>query len=315
MGSLESYLERHGTALPTIAVWYFFLSAVAGTAHLHRKNIIHRDLKPQNLLLTGRPEELPRVLVSDFGTSTLLSEMTYERTGGTGTVEYMAPELLECSGGTEGSYIYSHTKATDVWSLGMILHYLACDGTLPLRLANGGVILDVPNRSHYIRPPEMIELMRVMLHHDPTKRPTCDDILESTVVRTIQRSFKKANMFSDILPKATPRAKHRRASSVMSQPLLTPREGESEVRTRRVNWITNSDLKLPPATVSPTPHWKPGCVDVDPQPHSPLVEVPLMLQYKTLESKREPPSGVQRAQKTTMVERGVQTDYVKIVYE
>ncbi|CBH09796.1 protein kinase, putative [Trypanosoma brucei gambiense DAL972] len=316
IGSLDSYLERHGSALPTIAVWYFFLSAVAGTAHLHRKNIIHRDLKPQNLLLTGRSEEVPRVLVSDFGTAALLSEVSYERTGGTGTVEYMAPELFECVPGTKESYIYSHTKATDVWSLGMILHYLAFDGTLPLRLSNGEVVLEVENRSHYARPPEMIQLMRLMLHRNPAKRPTCEELLESTVVRTIQRSFKKASLFTDILPTAATLPKRRRPSTVLTTPLLTPREGkDSQARQLRVNWVANNTAKGELEERKPTP-----CLDSEvgnePLPlFLPKAEIPLMLQYETRESHGETTEGAQGMQKPLMVECGVQTDYVKIVYE
>lgn len=192
-GSLESYLERHSTVLSTMAVWYFFLSAVAGTAHLHQKNILHRDLKPQNLLLSALgPNTLPRVLVSDFGTAALLGESTATRTGGTGTLEYMAPELFErdlSAPPDQEKYMYSHTKSSDVWSLGLILHYLACATALPKRGKNGYVILDIPSLSPVPRPPEMIELIRAMVQLDPKKRPSCHDIMRSTVVQTLLYSF------------------------------------------------------------------------------------------------------------------------------
>ncbi|XP_050340616.1 probable serine/threonine-protein kinase iksA [Bactrocera neohumeralis] len=173
-GALDSYLE--------------------GTAHLHQKNILHRDLKPQNLLLTGPPGKPPRVLVSDFGTAALLGEKAYERTGGTGTLEYMAPELMEvlpnCS---EERYVNHHTKASDVWSLGMILYYLACDTALPAHLPDGSVALNhIQSRSPFTRPPEMVELIRAMLQRDPRRRPSCNEILSSTVVQTILRSFNSA---------------------------------------------------------------------------------------------------------------------------
>ena len=68
-----------------------------GLNHLHRHNIIHRDLKPQNLLLHRySPEQrYLSVLVSDFGECELMSNVGLRtRTGHTGTIEYMAPELL-----------------------------------------------------------------------------------------------------------------------------------------------------------------------------------------------------------------------------
>lgn len=204
-GCLESYLERHSTVLSTMAVWYFFLSAVAGTAHLHQKNILHRDLKPQNLLLSARTRDgPPRVLVSDFGTSALLGESLSDRTGGTGTLEYMAPELFERDPAAPPNterYLHSHTKASDVWSLGMILHYLACGTALPERGPRGSVVLDIENLSPVPRPPEMIELIRAMLQLDPKKRPSCKDIMRSTVVQTLLYSFNntpfsRAELFS-----------------------------------------------------------------------------------------------------------------------
>ncbi|KEG10420.1 protein kinase [Trypanosoma grayi] len=303
LGSLDSYLEQHGTALPTIAVWYFFLSALAGVSHLHQKNILHRDLKPQNLLLTGRREKPPRVLVSDFGTATLLGELSYERTGGTGTMEYMAPELFECAPGHDSEYIHTHTKATDVWSLGMILHYLACDRTLPDHLPNGEVLLDVQKHAPRTRPPEMVQLIRAMLHRSPAKRPTCKELLKSTVVRTILQSFEKANLSSDILPTA---AAEEAADS-------TDQYSMEDTRTFRVDWVRHTTPTTRSRRGSPTRN-----EEETECPQSPVVEVPLMLQYKTKESKRLTSAGLRgtlRGRRPNTVDRGVQTDYVKIVDE
>ena len=83
-------------------IWNFFSDICNGLAHLHNHGIIHRDLKPQNLLLqhpssdsngvhTGRP----KLLLTDFGECEVISHLEKrERTGATGTLEFMAPELL-----------------------------------------------------------------------------------------------------------------------------------------------------------------------------------------------------------------------------
>ncbi|CAJ1039591.1 putative Protein kinase domain/Protein tyrosine kinase/Fungal protein kinase [Leishmania shawi] len=193
-GSLDTYLERYGNHLSTLAVWYFFLSSVAGTAHLHEKHILHRDLKPQNLLLAAMEGRPPRVLVSDFGTAALLGDISYDRSGGTGTLEYMAPELLETAASPHGineRYVNHHTMASDVWSLGMVLHYLAFDGTLPERREDGSVNLDEAHRSANDRPPELLKLLEAMLQLDPARRPRCSDILGSPMVQSIMRIFNK----------------------------------------------------------------------------------------------------------------------------
>ncbi|MEO8368633.1 MAG: serine/threonine-protein kinase [Candidatus Solibacter sp.] len=89
-----------------------FLGVCDGVAHAHRRLIIHRDLKPSNILVdaSGQPKLL------DFGIAKLLDDP-----GATQTVErmltpdYASPEQL--SGAAQST-------ATDIYSLGVILHQL-----------------------------------------------------------------------------------------------------------------------------------------------------------------------------------------------
>ncbi|KAK9710121.1 putative serine/threonine-protein kinase iks1, variant 2 [Basidiobolus ranarum] len=78
----------------------FFKDICEGLAHLHRNGIIHRDLKPPNLLLNYTNGEvrsgIPKILLSDFGECEILTQLVNrDRTGATGTLEFMAPELLQ----------------------------------------------------------------------------------------------------------------------------------------------------------------------------------------------------------------------------
>lgn len=115
----------------------------SGVLYLHDNQIVHRDLKPSNCLLvkvssqnTSAPSEnpvmhtsrkFPRVLVSDFGEGQLEGRRR-TGTGSTGTLEYCAPELLRV--GPNGEELGQFSKKTDIFSLGMILHYL-CYSRLP----------------------------------------------------------------------------------------------------------------------------------------------------------------------------------------
>ncbi|KAJ3329057.1 hypothetical protein HDU91_003946 [Kappamyces sp. JEL0680] len=94
--------------------------------------IVHRDLKPPNLLLSFATEErlgLPRVMISDFGECEVLSEeQASKRSGATGTLEFMPPEMLQKD--SRGNYIPNHSVSVDLWSLGVVLYFL-CYSKVP----------------------------------------------------------------------------------------------------------------------------------------------------------------------------------------
>lgn len=130
-GSLADHLARvHGAgqSLSLDTILALATDVADGLRHLHALDILHRDLKPSNLLLHAdrdvdslqhpskhlnksqkeqlqRLHSLPlRVIISDFGEGQLLDvqdvvDHSVSRTGATGTLEYMAPELLtrKCS--------------------------------------------------------------------------------------------------------------------------------------------------------------------------------------------------------------------------
>ncbi len=83
--------------------------------YAHRQLVVHRDLKPSNILV----DHQGRIRLLDFGIAKLLAEEEDEGLTRTGqrvmTPDFAAPEQIE------GGQI---TTATDVWTLGLILHEL-----------------------------------------------------------------------------------------------------------------------------------------------------------------------------------------------
>lgn len=75
-----------------------------GLEYLHRQHIVHRDLKGDNLFLT----EDGVLKVGDFGTSKEL-QTTLVTDSVAGTPNFMAPEVIACSG---------HSCMADIWSVG-----------------------------------------------------------------------------------------------------------------------------------------------------------------------------------------------------
>ena len=95
----------------------------------HELGVLHKDLKPTNILISTNNAEEPEIKIADFGTATLLAPArlaalgitnmgfthTQETGSFSGTVMYLAPEVL---GGQ------SPTAASDVYALGVLLYQL-----------------------------------------------------------------------------------------------------------------------------------------------------------------------------------------------
>jgi len=100
-GDLSSMLEECGCISESHTA--FYLSEVLmGMNYLHSQHILHRDLKPSNVLIgaTGH------IKLADFGLST--SMMAKKQSG---TLPYVAPEVLRDGSGHEG---------IDHWSVGVV---------------------------------------------------------------------------------------------------------------------------------------------------------------------------------------------------
>ncbi|KIJ05090.1 hypothetical protein PAXINDRAFT_21625 [Paxillus involutus ATCC 200175] len=94
-GTLSSYLGRLDGNLTAAERLSLVSDVAAGLQYLHSRSVVHGDLSGSNVLVDGNR----RACISDFGLSTLLTELggsTYATSRqAEGTVRWTAPELLD----------------------------------------------------------------------------------------------------------------------------------------------------------------------------------------------------------------------------
>ncbi|KAF8560706.1 hypothetical protein P879_09565 [Paragonimus westermani] len=128
-GSLTSLLKKYGP-LKEPAVAEYSEQILQGLNYLHSHRILHRDIKADNILIdqfTGV------VKISDFGVSKRLVGLHAQAQSFKGTIQYMAPELIDNRQG----YGFS----IDIWSFGCTVVQMLT-GTIPFKeYDNPGAIL------------------------------------------------------------------------------------------------------------------------------------------------------------------------------
>lgn len=161
--NLRELLNENGPLAPRQAL-ALIDAVVDGLTAAHAAGLVHRDIKPENVLLGDSGQ----IKVADFGLARAVTTST--STGITlGTVAYIAPELVQRSGGDERS---------DLYSVGIMLYELLTGhqpyrGEIPVQVAMAHATQDVPPPSDLVPglSPELDELVQWACARDPEDRP------------------------------------------------------------------------------------------------------------------------------------------------
>ncbi|KAK6129318.1 hypothetical protein DH2020_036926 [Rehmannia glutinosa] len=113
-GTLKSFLIKNWKRkLAFKVVIQLALDLARGLSYLHYKKIVHRDVKTENMLL----DKNRTVKIADFGVARVEASNPNEMTGETGTLGYMAPEVLNGN---------PYNRKCDVYSFGICLWEIYC---------------------------------------------------------------------------------------------------------------------------------------------------------------------------------------------
>jgi len=147
-----------------------------------------------------------RLLISDFGTCTASKGRTkldppIKRTGNTGTLEYVAPELLREK---DGKFSEDFDIKCDIWSLGIILYAMAFSKLPFVNAANEGdkLVDEILNfrrvtfPASHNRSSTLLATINVLLSPRPKDRPTTTQILENNFIGNIYHASPEAPLLA-----------------------------------------------------------------------------------------------------------------------
>mmetsp|Transcript_49103 Transcript_49103/g.153734 ORF Transcript_49103/g.153734 Transcript_49103/m.153734 type:complete len:692 (+) Transcript_49103:143-2218(+) len=143
---------------------HYFVQVARGLGYLHSQRIVHRDLKPENLLVNH--EDVLKI--ADFGWCAVSS---YLRTTFCGTLDYLAPEMIQGRG---------HNHTLDIWSLGVLLYEMVV-GRPPFQSTNHVMlvskILEMQLKFPAFVPVGVRDLVKQVLQKEPSDRLPLDQVL------------------------------------------------------------------------------------------------------------------------------------------
>ncbi|XP_055831379.1 serine/threonine-protein kinase STY13-like [Solanum dulcamara] len=169
-GALKSYLiKNRRKKLAFKVVVQMALDLARGLSYLHTQKIVHRDVKTENMLL----DKTRTVKIADFGVARVEASNPNDMTGETGTLGYMAPEVLNGN---------PYNRKCDVYSFGICLWEIyCCDMPYPdlsfSEVTSAVVRQNLRPEIPRCCPSSLANVMKRCWDANPDKRPEMDEVV------------------------------------------------------------------------------------------------------------------------------------------
>lgn len=169
-GALKSYLiKNRRKKLAFKVVVQMALDLARGLSYLHSQKIVHRDVKTENMLL----DKTRTVKIADFGVARVEASNPNDMTGETGTLGYMAPEVLNGN---------PYNRKCDVYSFGICLWEIyCCDMPYPdlsfSEVTSAVVRQNLRPEIPRCCPSSLTNVMKRCWDANPDKRPEMDEVV------------------------------------------------------------------------------------------------------------------------------------------